>query len=94
MEPCVWQVASAMWVNVADNSSMYTLQQWAPVWFLEVLHCSPAQAGGYLAVANAVNVAGQFISAAVETALLRSGPSHTRHTVALPTPPPPPLLQV
>jgi MFS family permease len=56
-------VVAAMWVNVADNSSMYTLQQWAPVWFMEVLGCSASTTGGYLAVANAVNVAGQFVRA-------------------------------
>ena len=68
-------VLATFWVNVADNASMYTLQQWAAVWFMEVHKVSATKAGSFLAVANVVNVAGQFISAAVETVLLRSGHS-------------------
>jgi MFS family permease len=66
-------VLSTFWINVADNASMYTLQQWALVWFTEHHATSAAQAGGFLAAANIVNVAGQFVSAGVESALLRHG---------------------
>ncbi len=66
-------VLSTFWINVADNASMYTLQQWALVWFTEHHATSAAQAGGFLAAANVVNVAGQFVSAGVESALLRHG---------------------
>eukprot|EP01043_Picozoa_sp_COSAG02_P068419 COSAG02_NODE_11357_length_1741_cov_1.495737_1_plen_441_part_00 len=66
-------VLSTFWINVADNASMYTLQQWALVWFTEHHATSAAQAGGFLAAANVVNVAGQFFSAGVESALLRQG---------------------
>ena len=88
-------VLATFWINVADNAAMYTLQQWAAVWFTEralPLHPHPppvhqrfnggsptdhgvsaTRAGGFLAAANAVNVAGQFISAAVEDLLQRKG---------------------
>ena len=52
---------------------MYTLQQWAAVWFTEHHSTTAARAGGFLAAANVVNVAGQFVSAGVESALLRKG---------------------
>ena len=66
-------VLATFWINVADNASMYTLQQWALVWFTEHHLTSPMRAGGFLAAANVVNVAGQFISAGVEAGLMRQG---------------------
>ena len=66
-------VRAVILAHTTTSTLNICLAQWAPTVLMESHNCSPAVAGGYLAVANAVDILGNFVSGAVETALLRLG---------------------
>ena len=66
-------VRAVILAHTTTSTLNICLAQWAPTVLIEMHKCSPAVAGGYLAVANAVDILGNFVSGVVETLLLRLG---------------------
>lgn len=58
---------------VAFGTINYSMMQWAPIYFVEKLRCSTAEAAAWLTIVNSINVPGTFVSGAIESVLLRAG---------------------
>lgn len=59
--------------QVASNTADYTLSQWAPIYYTEVLNVPIAAVGAHLALPQIVNTVGTFAVAALQNALLAHG---------------------
>lgn len=62
-----------IWAQVASNTADYTLSQWAPIYYSQVLGLPLAAVGAHLAVPQAIATTGVFVSAGLENALLARG---------------------
>jgi hypothetical protein len=51
----------------------YSMLQLAPLYFIEKLKCTSAEAAGWLAIVNSINLPGTFLSGALESFLLKWG---------------------
>jgi len=75
-EPRVFRVASihaVMWSHFAANNTEYTLMQWAPTYFNQVLNVPLGSVGTYLAAPATVNLVGNILVAMLESLLVSRG---------------------
>jgi len=73
-EPRIFGVRSVQAIvamHTAYNNSDYSIIQWAPTYFTEVLGVPQANIGKYLVIPTALNMAGTFIFGSVEALVLR-----------------------
>lgn len=75
-EPKVFRVAgiqAVMWSHFAANNTEYTLMQWAPTYFNQVLGVPLGHVGNYLAAPATVNLVGNILVAMLESFLVSRG---------------------
>ena len=70
---CNPAVLAVILAHTSTSSVNICFSQWAPTILMESHGLTPAVAGAFLATANAVDIAGNFISAGFESVLLRAG---------------------
>jgi glutaredoxin len=68
--PCV---LSVMWAKFGTGVLSYALEQWAPIYFVENLGCTPLQVAGYLFWKTPLYTAVDFTFGAVEAAMVAKG---------------------
>ena len=67
----VRSVQALIAMHVAYNNSDYTILQWAPTYFTEVLGVPAAGVGKYLLIPTVVNMVGTFLFGSLEALLLK-----------------------
>lgn len=75
-EPQVFRVPAiqaVMWSHFAANNTEYTLMQWAPTYFNQVLGVPLGSVGTYLAGPATVNLVGNILVAMLESLLVSRG---------------------